>query len=310
MTDGRTKGWLAQQFDDYVEEAVVGHRPWVIVLLFALGLPILTTLLEVVFPALYRPGNIAISLFIGVVVGLGLVLVARERRRYRAAAMDNTGDLAALRKKTWGEFEILVGEVFRSQRYVVKERGGFKRDHGVDLIAERGKEKVLIQCKHWLAWKVTEEKVKELYADTKTQAFTEGWLVTCGRFTKFAESWARDRGIRLIDGEALIQLIRSAGASDHPPAAPGAHMAETVATSSCPNCGTPMRRQTNRYDQSTFWGCPSPSCNWTIDDPAADGGTPRCSRGHLMTARKTPRGGTYWGCSDPNCSRKRLASPS
>ena len=167
-------------------------------------LPILTTLLEVVFPALYRPGNIAISLFIGVVVGLGLVLVARERRRYRAAATDNTGDLAALRKKTWGEFEILVGQVFRSQGYVVKERGGFKRDHGVDLIAERGKEKVLIQCKHWLAWNVTEGKVKELYADTRTQAFTEGWLVTCGRFTKFAESWARDRGIRLIDGEALI----------------------------------------------------------------------------------------------------------
>ena len=34
--------------------------------------------------------------------------------------MDNTGDLAALREKTSGEFEILVGQVFRSQGYVVK----------------------------------------------------------------------------------------------------------------------------------------------------------------------------------------------
>jgi len=140
----RTKGWLAQHFDDYVEEAVVGHRPWIIVLLFALGLPTLTTLVEVVFPAIYRPGTIAISLLIGVVVGVGLVLVARERQRYRAAAMDDTGDVAALRKKPWGEFEILVGQVFRSQGYVVKERGGQTL---VGLEGNRGKGQGTV-CRH------------------------------------------------------------------------------------------------------------------------------------------------------------------
>jgi len=78
-------------------------------------------LLEVVVPSFYRPGNVVIALFIGSIVGFALVLVARERRRYRAAAIDHTGDVAALRKKPWGEFEILVGEMFRRQGYVVKE---------------------------------------------------------------------------------------------------------------------------------------------------------------------------------------------
>jgi len=305
MANSRLKSWIAQRFDDYVEETVVGKRAWVIVLLFALGLPILTALLDVAFPTLYRAGNVAISLFIGMVVGLALVLVARERERYRAAAIDRTGDIAALRKKPWGEFETLVGQVFRGQGYLVKERGGFKRDHGVDLIAQRGKERVLIQCKHWLAWKVGEGQIKELYADVKTQEFSEGWLVTCGRFTEFARSWAKGNEIRLIDGESLVQLIQLARISDRPQAPADAKLAATL-TTRCPNCDTPLRRHSNRYDESRFWGCPNPECNWTIDDPTPGGGTPHCSHGHLMVALKTTRGVDYWGCSNRECSRKRL----
>jgi restriction system protein len=306
MADSRLKGWIAQRFDDYVEETVVGKRAWVIVLLFALGLPILTALLDVAFPALYRAGNVAISLLIGTVVGLALVLVARERERYRAAAIDHTGDIAALRKKPWGEFETIVGQAFRSQGYMVKERGGFRRDHGVDLIAQRGKERVLIQCKHWLAWKVAEGQVKQLYADVKTQEFTAGWLVTCGRFTEFAKSWAKGKEIRLIDGESLVQLIQVAGISDPPPAPDETKTPATLTSPGCPNCGTPMRRHKNRYDESSFWGCPIPACNWTIDDPTPGGETPHCSHGHLMVARKTIRGTNYWACSNGECSRKRL----
>ncbi len=309
MADGHLGSWLAQRFDDYVEDTVVGQRAWVIVLLFALGLPILTAILDVAFPALYRPGNVAIGLFIGSIVGLALVLVARERERYRAAAIDHTGDIAALRKKPWGEFEMLVGQVFRVQGYVVKERGGVKRDHGVDLIAERGNERVLIQCKHWSAWKVGEGQVKVLYADVKTQEFTEGWLVTCGRFTEFAKSWANGKAIRLIDGEELVRLIRD----EHIPGPLRAPMAtqtpDASAAQTCPDCGTAMRRHMNHYDQSSFWGCPNPTCDWTIDDPIADGRTPKCSHGHPMTALKTTRGADYWGCTHPNCSRKRLFNP-
>lgn len=309
MANGRLKSWLSQRFDDYVEDTAVGRRAWVIVLLFALGLPLLTALLDIGFPALYRPGNVGFALVIGTILGLALALLARERQKYRAAAIDHTGDIAALRRKSWGDFEILVGEVFRRQGYTVKERGGFKRDFGIDLIAERGQERVIIQCKHWLVRRVHEGPVKELYADVKSQGFTEGWLVTCGRFTEAALSWAKGKGLKLVDGEALVQLISRKPISDREPDAAGAQTATALATPGCPNCGTPMRRHENHYNQSRFWGCSNPACDWTIDDPIAVDGTPNCSRGHRMTARKTERGAAYWGCMDPDCSRKRLIRP-
>jgi restriction system protein len=203
------KAWLATQFDDSVEEIAVGHRSWLIVLVFAVTLGIAAAVVGRIFPASYHPGDVVVSAFIGALVGLGLVLVARERDRSRAAAIDNTGSIAALRRKTWGEFEILVGEAIRRKGYLVKQRGGFQRDRGTDLIAERGREKVIVQCKHWLTWKVHEDAVKILYADITTQGFTDGWLVTCGQFTDYAVQWAKGKPIRLIDGQGLVELISS-----------------------------------------------------------------------------------------------------
>jgi restriction system protein len=307
MSDPGPTNWLGRQFDDYVEEMVVGHRAWIIVLLFALTMAIATGLVDFVVPSLYRPGSVGIGLFIGALIGLSLVLVARERSRYRAAAIDHTGDIAALRKKPWGEFEVLVGQVFRNQGYVVKERGGFKRDYGVDLIAERGKERVLIQCKHWTQWNVGEGPVKELYADTKAQEFTAGWLVTCGRFSENAKSWASGKEIRLIDGEALVQLLPSRPLVGSPAAAPRTPV--TVAAPSCPNCGSPLHRMTNSYDESKFWSCFNPKCRWTLDDVTQHAGAPKCSHGHAMAVRVTAAGIEYWGCTDPTCSRKRLLGP-
>lgn len=307
MADPGLKSWLGRQFDDYVEEMVVGHRAWIIVLLFALIMASATGLVDFVVPSLYRPGSVGIGLFIGALIGLSLVLVARERARYRAAAIDHTGDIAALRKKPWGEFEVLVGQVFRNQGYVVKERGGFKRDYGVDLIAERGKERVLIQCKRWTKWNVGEGPVKELYADTKAQEFTAGWLVTCGRFSENAKSWASGKEIRLIDGEALMQLLPSRPLVESPAAA--VRTPVTVAAPSCPNCGAPLHRMTNSYDESKFWSCFNPKCRWTFDDVTQDAGSPKCSHGHAMAVGVTATGVEYWGCTDPTCSRKRLFGP-
>jgi HJR/Mrr/RecB family endonuclease len=309
MAEGGLRSWVARRFDDYVEDTVVGRRAWVILLLFALGMAILTALVDVVVPSLYRPGNVAISLVIGSVVGGALLLVARERERYRAASIDHTGDIAALRKKPWGEFEILVGQAIRNQGYVIKERGGFKRDHGVDLIAERGRERVLIQCKHWTAWNVGEGIVKQLYADTRTQGFTAGWLVTCGRFTEFAKSWAVGKELRLIDGEELVQLIAPPTRTASPIVTVGSQMPAALAAPSCPNCGLPLHRMTNRYDQSTFWGCVNAKCNWTIDDAASGVEAPKCGHGHAMTMRQSSTGVEYWHCTNPTCSRKRLRSP-
>lgn len=298
--------WIATQFDDYVEETAVSHRWWLIVLIFGVGLGIATALVGVVLPSSYHSGDVAISVLIGAIIGLALVLVARERGRARAAAIDDTGSIAALRRKTWGEFEILVGEAIRRQGYLVKQRGGFQPDDGMDLIAERGREKVIVQCKHWLTWKVHADAVKILYADTTTQEFTEGWLITCGRFTDHAVGWAKGKPIRLVDGQALVALIDLHSRPAAQSVADRDDLGESTSARACPNCGSPLVRLTNRYNQSRFWGCSSGTCGWTFDDRPTDQLTVLCSHGHSMVMAKTVHGTSYWRCQ--TCSRKRLAS--
>ena len=264
----------------------------------------MTALLELVVPAWYHPGDVLISILIGTLVALCLVLVARERGRARAAAIDHTGSIAALRRKPWPEFEIAVGEAIRRRGYLVRQRGGFERDRGTDLIAERGDQRVLVQCKHWLRWKVHEEQVKILFADVTTQGFTEGWLVTCGRFTDYAVTWANGRPIRLIDGDDLVELIGSVTTAYQSKASQGAGDDATQRT--CPNCGSRLGRLTNRYDHSKFWGCSNSMCGWTFDDPPAHHVSARCGRGHAMELARTGSDGAYWKCSIEQCSRKRL----
>lgn len=306
MNRRRFAKWLETQFDDYVEETAIGHRWWLIVLVFGVGLGTAFAALELLFPRWYHSSDIAIGALVGAGVGLGLVLIAREREKARAAAIDNSGSIAALRRKTWRQFETLVGEAIRRDGYLVKERGGFDRDFGKDLIAERGTERVIVQCKHWLARKVHEDSVKVLYADMTTQGFTEGWLVTCGRFTDYAVSWSKGKKIRLIDGDALVDLIGS-----QPPVGitvrVAANAVELQSEPTCPNCGTELNRLTNRFTRVQFWGCDNVACRWTFDDAPLSNVPVRCSHHHPMAMAISARGTSYWKCSEPSCSRKRLA---
>lgn len=54
---------------------------------------------------------------------------------------------------SWQEFELLVGEAFRLQGYEVAEIGGGGPDGGVDLVLRKDREKFLVQCKQWKAFK-------------------------------------------------------------------------------------------------------------------------------------------------------------
>src|ERR1051326_3197534 len=157
------KAWIATQFDDYIEETAIGRRWWWTVLLFAVGMGLVIGALEVLVPAWYRPGVVGIAVAVGLFIGTAIVLIARERQRARSRTVDHTNDVAAIKRMPWGEFEVLVGELARKKGLLVKDRGGFQRDFGADLIAERGSDRIIIQCKHWSA-NVRERDVKVLYA--------------------------------------------------------------------------------------------------------------------------------------------------
>lgn len=124
---------------------------------------------------------------------------------------------------SWREFEMLVGEGFRLQGYQVVETGGGGADGGVDLVLTRpgksGGEKFLVQCKQWRALKVGVDVVRELYGVMAARGATGGFVVTSGRFTDDAISFASGRNVTLVDGPKLVGLIRQARAGAGQPAA-------------------------------------------------------------------------------------------
>ena len=183
----------------------------------------------------------------------------------------------ALDGMSWREFELLVGEGFRLQGYQVAETGGGGADGGVDLVLTRpgrnGGEKFLVQCKQWRALKVGVDVVRELYGVMAARGATGGFVVTSGRFTDEAISFASGRNVMLVDGPKLIGLIRQARAGAGQPAARAAAPAaitHALASSEpipCPLCAKPMVRRTAKRGANAggeFWGCTGyPACRGT-----------------------------------------------
>ena len=209
--------------------------------------------------------------------GAGVSAWRRKVRKNLVADVAQSKASDALDGMSWQEFEMLVGEGFRLQGYQVVETGGGGADGGVDLVLTKpgksGGEKFLVQCKQWRAFKVGVDVVRELYGVMAARGATGGFVVTSGRFTDEAISFASGRNVTLVDGPKLHGLLRQAKArADRSPARPVASppaqpsAAPTQATS-CPQCSKPMARRTAKRGANAggaFWGCTGyPTCRGT-----------------------------------------------
>ena len=209
--------------------------------------------------------------------GAGMSAWRRRERKQLVVDVAQSKASDALDGMSWREFEMLVGEGFRLQGYQVVETGGGGPDGGVDLVLTRpgknGGEKFLVQCKQWRAFKVGVDVVRELYGVMAAKGATGGFVVTSGRFTDDAVSFASGRNVTLVDGPKLHGLLRQAKAGiERSPARPRAassaqpSVAPTLA-SSCPLCSKPMARRTARRGANAggeFWGCTGyPACRGT-----------------------------------------------
>ncbi|PKO79064.1 MAG: restriction endonuclease [Betaproteobacteria bacterium HGW-Betaproteobacteria-15] len=210
---------------------------------------------------------------------LGAVTSAwrRRERKNLVAEVARSQATDALDGMSWREFEKLVGEGFRLQGYQVVETGGGGADGGIDLVltkpGKNGGEKFLVQCKQWRAYKVGVDVVRELYGVMAAKGATGGFVVTSGRFTDEAISFANGRNVTLVDGPKLHGLLRQAqaGADRSPAQKPVVSMAHSPAPSAqalaCPLCAKPMVRRTAKRGASAgneFWGCTGyPNCRGT-----------------------------------------------
>ncbi|MDP9972096.1 restriction system protein [Variovorax paradoxus] len=206
---------------------------------------------QLVTGSLWRGLAYAGQFILPFICAMGALASALHRRARRALVDSVTNSKAAdaLEEMTWRQFELLVGEGFRRQGYTVSETGGGGADGGIDLVLGKGGERFIVQCKQWKAFKVGVTVVRELYGVMAAGGATGGFVVTSGRFTQEAVAFASGRNIQLIDGTALLELIRdgrTAQRSDgtprvRPPASDAAPLTDAPA---CPLCASSMVRRT------------------------------------------------------------------
>lgn len=203
-----------------------------------------------------------VALIFGALAGLSFWFGKR-----RQALVDQQTSLESLRAVPWKDFEFLVAEAYRRQGYDVDFSVGKGADGGVDLVLRKAERTSLVQCKQWKVFSVGAPVIREMFGLMTAEHADEAIIVTSGKFTAEAESFAQGKPIQLVDGPRLLQLIKlvQSGASMPNTSVP----AETDAPPFCPFCGKGMVIRTARRGQNAgnkFWGCPDyPGCRGTRD---------------------------------------------
>jgi restriction system protein len=202
-------------------------------------------------------------------IGAAMSAYGRSKRKGLVANVAGSPSANALNNMSWQEFELLVGEGFRQQGYQVIENGGGGADGGIDLVLRKGGDKFLVQCKQWKAFTVGVTVVRELYGVMAANGAAGGFVVTSGRFTDDAKAFASGRNITLMDGAALLKLIKQPAATrvPQPPSYAEPVSPKAVTSPSCPICSKLMVQRVAKRGGSSgnaFWGCSGfPACRGT-----------------------------------------------
>jgi restriction system protein len=183
----------------------------------------------------------------------------------RRRLVDTQTSLSSLNEISWKEFEWMVAEAFKRRGYSVEDSLNGGPDGGVDLVLRGKSGKTLVQCKQWKRTSIGVPVIRELYGVMTSEGADAGIVVSSGHFTREAWEFASGKPIELIDGKALIRLIKAVQASG------GMPVVESVTpidlSPDCPDCGSKMILRTARKGLnagSSFWGCPSfPNCRGT-----------------------------------------------
>jgi hypothetical protein len=147
--------------------------------------------------------------WLGVAGGLVLAAAAAALGWGRVARGRVVGANAGLTRRELREFspelfDHWCAERLREQGYQVLEVAGLS-DPGIDLIAERDSERLVVQCLRWFgAQPVGEPRLGELYDAMHHEHANGAVVITTGVFSEPALSWAKGKPIQLWDVDRLM----------------------------------------------------------------------------------------------------------
>jgi restriction system protein len=140
--------------------------------------------------------------------------VSLLRTLFRGRERKRRGSLVALRVLPRHRFELLAGEAFGRQGYIVEPRGSRAPDGEVDLELWRDGRKSIVLCRHWQAAQIGIAQVRELNDIMRFERADEAIFLSSGQYTHEAWQYAQGKPLRLIDGDGLLSLL--AGVWDLP----------------------------------------------------------------------------------------------
>ncbi len=169
---------------------------------------------------------------------------------------------AALGEIDWFQFEKFCAALLRADGFAVERKGGAQPDGGVDLIAEKGGVRVLVQCKHWRTWTVQEKVVRELLGSMTHFGVSEGALYTLKGWTGPAGAFAATHAISLANDRDLAERASRL--------LPQPQLDELLdqRVHHCPRCESPMVWREGNF--TPFWGCSTfPRCRGVLKQSAS-----------------------------------------
>lgn len=184
--------------------------------------------------------------------------ILREKKFAGIESMrDNRQILHNLRNLYPTEFEDYIANLYAKLGYKT-ERVGKSHDGGIDVIAEKEGVKHYIQCKKFITRKVRATDVRDFYGALSSRlAEGNGIFITTNYFTTDAKKFAEDNMIEVIDGYALIRLVKLAGRPEVP------ILNNKIITDGavCPQCGSKLVLRNGKY--GSFYGCSGyPKCRF------------------------------------------------
>ncbi|GAC1333882.1 MAG: hypothetical protein NVSMB17_14830 [Candidatus Dormibacteria bacterium] len=123
----------------------------------------------------------------------------------RGTGAETTIDLERASSLTWPQVQGLLRATFRRRGYTVADVSGDSTP--VDMVMERGGERVFLDCRHWQVWDVPDRAVHELAGYASGAGVKRAVIVTTGRFSAEARQFAAVRGVELVDGKHLTEYV-------------------------------------------------------------------------------------------------------
>jgi restriction system protein len=199
---------------------------------------------------------VPLAFLIGAVINILLKLIFKFKSISLFSSIAKRGALEVINKLSWQDFEFLIAEHFKKQGYATEITGGGGADGGIDVKLYKDSNTLLVQCKHYKASKVSVQTVREFFGIVTAENATEGYVVTSGRFTNDAYSFAQGKNIHLVNGRELIKMLDP---NDISTATSLVNAAKV-----CPECGGMLVQRDGKFGK--FLGCDNyPKCKHTED---------------------------------------------